>query len=221
MPLNISELRYVLFDWDNTLAESRTALVYTVNQVLKEYHLPPWEDVKKKRDDTLSFRDNFSNIFGPAAAEEAYRRYAGLYLQNVGSLIKTFPGVRKVLAYFRKRGILMIILTNKDRRLLEYELPLLFDRGLFANIVCGHEAPRDKPFPEQAYYALGPWLRPQEINRENVWIIGDSTMDSDCALAAGALPVRIGRPIWHGLETPQPDILYFKDFNAFLAALPH
>ena len=70
--LNLTELQYVLFDWDNTLAESRTALVATVNQVLSEYGLPSWEVSSRKRDRNLSFRDNFPNIFGPEKAAEAF-----------------------------------------------------------------------------------------------------------------------------------------------------
>lgn len=44
--LSLKSLKYVLFDWDNTLAESRTALVTVVNQVLAEYHMPNWDIVK-------------------------------------------------------------------------------------------------------------------------------------------------------------------------------
>ena len=74
--LPLKSLKYVLFDWDNTLAESRTALVTVVNQVLAEYHMPNWDIVKKRRDAKLSFRDNFPNIFGDELAPRAYRRYA-------------------------------------------------------------------------------------------------------------------------------------------------
>lgn len=66
--LSLKSLKYVLFDWDNTLAESRTALVTVVNQVLAEYHMPNWDIVKKRRDAKLSFRDNFPNIFGDELA---------------------------------------------------------------------------------------------------------------------------------------------------------
>ena len=62
--LNIKDLKAVVFDWDNTLAESRTALVFAVNKVLAEYGLKNWEIEKKKRDNNLSFKDNFVNIFG-------------------------------------------------------------------------------------------------------------------------------------------------------------
>ena len=59
MKLNTSQVQYVIFDWDNTLAESRSTLVLAVNQVLKEYGLPEWEVVKHKRNPDLSLRDNF------------------------------------------------------------------------------------------------------------------------------------------------------------------
>lgn len=217
--LNLAELQYVLFDWDNTLAESRTALVATVNQVLSEYGLPSWEVSSRKRDRNLSFRDNFPNIFGPEKAAEAYRRYAELYLQNVPSMISTFPGVKETLSFFHDRGIPMIIMTNKDRRLLEFELPLLFVPELFARIVAGHEAPRDKPYPDHAFYSLRGLLKPEDFSPRKVWIVGDSSQDSSCALAAHALGVRIGRPIWNDEDDLAPGIIRFDDFREFLKSL--
>lgn len=35
--LHADKLKIVIFDWDNTLAETRTPLIYAVNRVLKEY----------------------------------------------------------------------------------------------------------------------------------------------------------------------------------------
>ena len=217
--LNLTELQYVLFDWDNTLAESRTALVATVNQVLSEYGLPSWEVSSRKRDRNLSFRDNFPNIFGPEKAAEAYRRYAELYLQNVPSMISTFPGVKETLSFFHDRGIPMIIMTNKDRRLLEFELPLLFAPALFARIVAGHEAPRDKPYPEHAFYSLRGLLKPEDFSPRKVWIVGDSPQDSTAALDAGALPIRVHRSIWDDEAPSAGNIMYFSDFKALLNAL--
>ena len=86
--LDISKLRAVLFDWDNTLAESRSSLVIAVNRVLKEYHLPEWEISKQKRDTNLSFKDNFPRIFGDKA-HEAYERYREKFLP----LLQIFRGI--------------------------------------------------------------------------------------------------------------------------------
>ena len=112
--LNLQELKAAVFDWDNTLAESRTALVFCVNKVLQEYHLPQWEEVKGKRDNKLSFRDNFPRIFGDKA-EEAYEKYTKIYLQNVGKMITAFPKTLEVLQLLKSQGVKLMVMSNKDR----------------------------------------------------------------------------------------------------------
>lgn len=216
--LQINKLKIVLFDWDNTLAETRTPLIYAVNQILQEYGLPEWKEVKKLRDNNLSFRDNFPRIFG-RNAQEAYRKYADIYLAHVSALISTFEGTHEVLEYFRDRGITRIIMSNKDRRLLEFELPLLFNPDLFDKVVCGHEARHDKPDPDHIWYSVGEYMRPEEISPENVWIIGDSPQDSICGCRANALPIRIGHPIWGEEEEHAENIIHYNTFCDFYREL--
>lgn len=217
--MDISNLQYVLFDWDNTLAQTRSALIASVNQVLVEYGLPDWSVSSAKRNKKLSFRDNFPNIFGTDKAEEAYRRYCRIYLEKGVADVKPTDGAGEVLDFFRQREIPVMIVSNKDRRLLEAELPRLYDKGIFAEVVCGHEAPADKPSPEQIRYALRNYLQPEKITKENVWMVGDSSQDSDSALAAGALPVRIGKPIWGDNGKEDERITFFADFLDFYQSL--
>lgn len=214
MKLDISELQYVIFDWDNTLAESRTALVFAINKVLRGHHLPDWNYYHKFRDSQLSFRDNFKVLF-KEQAEELYTCYRRVYLEHVKGLLTTFPGVCETLDFFLEHRIPMIVMSNKDRVLLDYELPLLFAPKTFLRIIAGHEASRDKPYPEHIFYALKGLLTPQEINPKKVWMIGDSAQDSDCALAANALPVRIGTPIWNDDNSYNEKIIYAADFEVF------
>ena len=211
--LDISPLKVAVFDWDNTLAESRSTLVYAVNQVLPQYGLDPWEKVCHKRNPDLSFRDNFPLIFGKNA-DEAYEKYAQIYLQNV-RFISAFPKTHEVLAFLKNHGVKLMIMTNKDRRLLEYELPLLFDPDLFDNIVCGHEAQADKPDGNHLIFTLKDVMKPAEICPESVWVIGDSSVDSRCAQNAGARAIRIGQPIFGQTEQAQKNVLYFDSFVDF------
>ena len=206
--MNISKLKYALFDWDNTLAESQTSLVEAVNIVLKKYHLPQWEKVKHLRDCNLSFKDNFPRIFGKIA-EEAYSCYREIYLQRMPLKIKTFPFVKEILENLSCRGVLLYVVSNKERILLEREKELLFPDVYFRKIVCGHEAKEDKPSPEQIFYALSEDLIPQDITPEEVWMIGDSPMDSQAAIAAHATPIRIGKSIWGDEGKKDSKIIYF------------
>ena len=216
--LNLSKVKFVLFDWDNTLAESKTSLVYAIKQVIAEKNLPSWESLQAVRDHDLSFKANFKNFF-KERADEIYARYAEIYLQNVKRLIKTFPKVYEVLELLRERGVKLMVMTNKDRRLLEYELPLLFAPSCFERIVCGCEAPCDKPHKEQVLYTLSGYLKPEDISRSNVWVVGDSPQDSKAALASGALPIRIGKAIWEECETKCDDVIYLEDFADFYECL--
>ena len=216
--LDISKLRAVLFDWDNTLAESRSSLVIAVNRVLKEYHLPEWEISKQKRDTNLSFKDNFPRIFGDKA-HEAYERYREIYKGIAASRITAFPSAKEVIEFFKSRDITVMIVTNKERCLLEYELPLLYRKEDFAKIVCGHEAPRDKPYPEHIFYTLRGLLPQIEISRQNVWMVGDSDQDSDCALSANALPVRVNQALFGADTYKSDDVFYFDNFSQLLKAL--
>lgn len=212
--LRLDNLKVVIFDWDNTLAETRTTLIYAINHVLEEYNLPEWKEVKKLRDTNLSFRDNFPRIFGEKA-EEAYTKYSEIYLQNVAGLISTFYCVLDVLIFLKKHNITIALMSNKDRKLLEHELPLLFEVSLFDKIVCGHEAERDKPHPEQALYTLKDLIDEKEINRDTVWIVGDSPQDSTCACMVNALPIRIGSSIWGDEGEFDEKILAYENFCEF------
>ena len=217
--LDISKLQYVLFDWDNTLAESRSSLTTAVNQVLAAYGLPDWEISKQKRNKDLSFKDNFPNVFGEDKAQKAYEEYREIYKKIVPSKISSFPYAQAVVDFFLAQGKKLMIVTNKERQLLEFELPLLYKPECFCNIVCGHEAPADKPSGEQIKFALKGYLSPEEINSQTVWMIGDSQQDSRAAKAAGAQAIRVNQSIWGEVETQEPDILYFKNFKELYEAL--
>lgn len=216
--LRLNNLKVVIFDWDNTLAETRTPLIFAVNKVLEEYKLPEWKEAKKLRDNNLSFRDNFPRIFGDDA-EAAYTKYSQIYLENVAHLISTFDKTREVLDWLKKHKVIIAVMTNKDRRLIEHELPLLFKLELFDKIVCGHEAERDKPYPEHALHTLDGLIDRTEINRDTVWVVGDSPQDSTCALHINALPIRIGSSIWGDEGDFDKNIIHYNDFNEFYADL--
>lgn len=216
--LNLSKLKFALFDWDNTLAESRSSLVIAVDEVLQKYNLPKWEVSRTKGDCNLSFKDNFPHIFGEHA-DEAYAQYREIYKKLVPSKISTFEKVHEVLDFLSNHGVKIILMTNKERCLIDYELPLLFDRKIFSNIVCGHEAPKDKPHGEHVLHALKGYLSPEDITPENVWVIGDSAQDSSAALAVKALPIRINKPIWDNEANDDKNIIYFNSFSDFYEAL--
>ena len=211
--LNMNNLKVAAFDWDNTLALSRDAIVRSINDVLAKYGLGDWSKVESLRNPDLSFKDNFSLIFADKA-QEAYELYSNIYMQKTALLTKAPLYASEVLQYLRENNVYIVLVTNKERKLLEFELPLLYKKDYFTRIVCGHEALRDKPSPEQLIYAVNGLV--DVINTDNVWMIGDSPMDSSCALKCNARAIRIGSPIWKTTEQVDEKIDYFSDFADFL-----
>ena len=215
--LSIQNLRVVAFDWDNTLALTREALEQSINEILQFYQMPTWDVIKQRRDSNLSFRDNFRVIFGDKA-EEIYAQYREIYLRTAPRIVKTPDRIMNILHLLQKEHIKIVIVSNKERELLLREKEYLYPQIEFDRVVCGHEAPRDKPYAEQLLYAVHGLV--SEINKQNVWMIGDSPMDSLCAISAGARAIRIGKPIWNDDEEYLSQFIeYFLDFSDFYDAL--
>ena len=218
MKLNINKLQVVVFDWDGTLAQSNPPRVQAVNRVLEKHGLPCWDKVKDQRDEALSFMDNFPKIFGNNA-DEAYSEYCNLYLNLVKKDIKGYSKAKEVIELLRSKNVKITIMTNKDRHLLEAELPKLFPPEYFDRIVCGHEAPRDKPCAEHAIYTIKDFISIDSISPDTVWIIGDSKLDSLCATAINARPIRVNSQITSEERCQCKDVICFKNFEALYKAL--
>ena len=217
--LDLNKLKVAVFDWDGTLAETRTPRLWAVNQIMPQYGLPDWESTRNKQDKYLSFMDNFPLVFGKDKAKEAYEKYCEIYCNNVARMIYAFDGVKDCLALLKQKGIKTAIMTNKDRKLLELELPLLFSKQTFDKIVCGHEATEDKPSGEHAWAALKGLIDFEDVSPESVWIVGDSLLDNLCALAVNALPIRIEGKAPLIEKADSDKVCYFKDFKHFFQAV--
>ena len=53
--LDAGRLKAAVFDWDGTLAETRTPRLWAVNRIMAKYGLPDWESTREKQNKLLSF----------------------------------------------------------------------------------------------------------------------------------------------------------------------
>lgn len=216
--LNPQKLRVVVFDWDGTLVESRTPRLYAINKVMAERKMGSWEQTRPKQNPQLSFMDNFPLVFGPEASN-IYGKYCEEYKRCVGQMIYTFAGVKETLNLLQKHRVKVVIMTNKDRKLLDFELPLVLEPPYFAKIVCGHEAERDKPYPEHARRALEGIIAAKDVSPDTVWVVGDSILDNQCAIAIGAKPIRLCNGFLDCDKVASGKVWYFDSFNDFYQQL--
>jgi len=213
-------VKAVIFDWDGTLADTRDAVVASMEFVLKKYGKCPWEITKNKyRDPTKSLKDNFVNFFGDLA-DSAYRDYLCYYQKHEIGKIMPVKGAVDFLYFCQNKNIDLFIVSNKEKLLLDQEVRACFPDICFRQILGNKGAIRNKPWPEPVWKILENVK--YEIAPENVWFVGDSKQDTDCAYNANVQPILLkGGNFWDEKYirqniTSNPKLLLFDSFDDIL-----
>ncbi|MBN2675880.1 MAG: HAD family hydrolase [Alphaproteobacteria bacterium] len=183
--------KLILFDWDNTLAISRDAVVYSINSILKKYNLEEWETTKRQyRDKNLSFKDNFPNFFGKNA-EKAYQEYLSFYKKEALSKVQPQKNAYNLLKNLQEQNIPFGILSNKDHFLLDLEVAQCFPTIKFDWVFGNNDFKRNKPYPDPIIGISKKLNIPQ--TPESIWLVGDSVQDTRCAINSGIQGILFGK----------------------------
>ena len=178
----------VLFDWDNTLVDSwgtiHEALVATFVAMGHE----PWTFEETRARVRQSLRDTFPKMFGERW-EEARR----LYLEHFKAIhldrLTPLAGAAALIEELAREGLWLGVVSNKTGPVLRREAAKLgWDRH-FRAVVGATDAPADKPDRVVVDLALaGSGI----LAGEQVWFVGDTGIDMECALGAGCVPILVG-----------------------------
>ena len=206
-------LKAILFDWDDTLAHTRPAVVDAMEYVLSKYGKESWDITKTKyRDTQKSLKENFPNFFG-TQANEAYQDYLAYYTNNGYSKVVACEGASVFLQWCNKKKIDVFIISNKEKSLLLKEVAFCFPDISFSKILGNGDAPQNKPAPAPVFVALKDVEFP--IDKNNVWLIGDTKQDTECAYNAGIQPVLLGKGKFMNdnyISSRKDSLLIFKSF---------
>ncbi len=153
---------------------------------------------KIKADRKISRTDIFEILFGhdEEAKRTAHAIFNKHYRTHFGAVEPFEPHVRDVLVALRELGLAVGVITNRDREFFVEELAKVEGTGwahLFDTSVCGDDAPRRKPHPDQILVAAAN-LGHEPSKR--VWYVGDSTTDTIAAQAAGVTAVFFNGAQW-------------------------
>ena len=184
--------KLVIFDWDDTLAKTRNAVVKAMNYILKLYNLPEWDIIKEqKRDKNKSLKENFPNFFGEEEAKNAYQKYLDYYNKEAYKEVKKIDNADKFLEDLVNNNIQIAIISNKEKSLLLREVESCFPQIKFNHILGNGDAEHNKPAPDPVYKVMENY--DFELNSKNVWLVGDTKQDTDCALNAKCQPMLMGK----------------------------
>lgn len=122
-------------------------------------------------------------------ADAMVRTYQDHNLANHDRLVRSYPGVRKVVGELRERGSTLAIATSK--RAVATRLGLRscrFPEDWFAGIVTADDVERPKPDPEPVLRALE---LAGETDPSRAVYVGDSVHDMRAGRAAGVATVAV------------------------------
>jgi phosphoglycolate phosphatase len=190
-PISIAPVgrpRAVLFDWDNTLVDSWPSIHDALQHTLTAMGHAPWTLEESKARVRLSLRDSFPALFG-TRWDEARRIYMEAFQAVHLERLTALSGVVELLDHLQGAGFYLAVVSNKTGPVLRREAEHLGWSRYFTRLVGATDAAADKPDPAPIHLALegsgiaaGP----------DVWYVGDTAVDIECARNARCIPVLVG-----------------------------
>ncbi len=179
----------VLFDWDNTLVDSWTTIAEAFNATLLAMGHETWTIEETRARVRASLRDSFPKLFGERWLE-AKRIYVDAFASRHLQSLTPLADAEDLLRTLSERALWVGVVSNKTGSFLRKEVEHLGWQNHFRKVVGAGDAPRDKPAPDPVTLALaGSGIRAGP----EVWLVGDTEMDMECAHLSGCLPVLLNR----------------------------
>lgn len=171
----------IIWDWDNTLADTHDAVNAGLQQVALHFNLPPVTE-DEVRNVMSQHRGTFWHHHFGDDIMPAVTYYMAHYPEH-NDVVKLFSGATDILAYVQERGAQQIILSNKKHNTLVDECTRLGVMPYFARVIGSDEINGAKPSLEFSTYAL------QGLSYDKIIVIGDGESDMKMAENLGATAV--------------------------------
>ena len=147
--------RFVVFDWDGTLADSAALIAGSIQAACRDVGLPVPTETMARYVIGLGADDMLRHI-APGASAECWRdlteRYRVHFLAG-DDAIPLFPGVPELLAELEQAGALLGVATGKSRRGLERAFRQQPIGHHFAATRCADEG-FPKPHPDMLLHLM-------------------------------------------------------------------
>ena len=187
--LALPKPKAIIFDWDNTLADTWPLIQHAIDTTMTAMGRQPW-GLEKVRDNVhKSMRESFPEIFGNDWYE-AGEIYKNTYRSSHIELIQLLPKALELINTIEKQGITQFIVSNKIGNTLRKEVAKIgIDQKFFA-LIGATDANADKPSREPVELALlGSDLDPK---KDEIWFVGDTITDVECAYNSCCRPIVYG-----------------------------
>ena len=164
-------MKVILWDWDNTLADTIDPLMQAYNATLKDYNRSPITREQMKAYMNFAGRQLFLDLFPDKNFDEVRSIYLKHYQENAFKL-KLFSGAKEILKWTKEHGFINILASNKHFLVLRCEAELSGVADSFFDICGAEQFPENKPSKVFTDAALGKYK-----NFDELFVVGDGVSD--------------------------------------------
>jgi phosphoglycolate phosphatase len=180
--------RFVVFDWDGTLADSTTLIADSLRRACADIGEPMPDESTARYVIGLGLADALRHV-APGLVPERQRALTDRYRHHFltrDAQVPLFAGVRELLAELETAGFLLGIATGKSRVGLERALAQQGIGHHFVATRCADEG-FPKPHPDMLLHLIDR----VGVASNATLMIGDTTHDVEVAHGAGAAAVAV------------------------------
>lgn len=166
--------KVILWDWDNTLADTFGAIFAAQNEARIKYGLMPWTREESKAAMNTSGRNLIKDVFGADKAAEVRAYFLSRYAEHADAL-ELKSGAKEVLQTAKELGYINVLASNKAGPILRNEVQAMGLTAYFDRLIGAEDTDNDKPSKVFTDSAL------DEIDVQTLISVGDGKADIQMA----------------------------------------
>lgn len=166
--------KVILWDWDNTLADTFGAIFAAQNDARVYYGMTPWTREESKAAMNTSGRNLIKDVFGADKAVEVRAYFLSRYAEHADAL-ELKAGAKEILQIAKELGFVNILASNKAGSILRNEVKAMGVSDYFDRLIGAEEADEDKPSKVFTDTAL------RGFNADTLISVGDGKADIQMA----------------------------------------
>ncbi|QKS43622.1 HAD-IA family hydrolase [Paenibacillus cellulosilyticus] len=177
----------MLFDLDGTVLDTNELIIQSFIHALDGIVEPGFGAARIIPSMGLPLVVQLQQFSGREDVADLLAKYREFNLRVHDDYVCAFPNVNEVLKTLHDRGIQMGVVTTKMRLTTERGLKFVGIGEYMSSIVSVDDVTNPKPHPEPVLRAI------EELGADpaTTMMVGDSAVDMESAVAAGAIPVGV------------------------------
>ncbi len=176
-------IKYAVFDWDGTIAETYPVIVSAYQYVFEKLNMQaPSEREIKEAIGRVQNKDMFLHFFDSSKISMAKKLYYEYIEKFHTQNLKPMKGAKELLDFCLANHIKPLLMTNKRTKYINEELKILGFERYFSKVVAAGEFEQDKPHR----IACNALFDGQVPPASEIVVIGDGKADVEVAKCYGA-----------------------------------